>query len=156
MSNVRRRNMQSNYVEINRSNILTFSDLYVSVFNAAPWKDGWSLEAVHERFHSFSKYPSFFGLGHITNGLPDALAFGWSERWTSGWQYHLKEMCVASHCQRQGLGGKLIAELEQRLLLQGICRVFLETGHSAPAKTFYEQHGYRQLALVSLAKAIDA
>ena len=148
--------MQSNYIEIDRSNILTFSDLYVSVFNDAPWNDGWSLEVVHERFHSFSKYPSFFGLGHITNGLPDALAFGWSERWANGWHYHLKEMCVASHCQRQGLGGKLIAELEQRLLLQGIGRVFLETGHSAPARAFYEQHGYRQLALVSLAKAIDA
>ena len=148
--------MLSNYVQIDRENILAFSDLYVSVFNAAPWKDGWSIEAVHERFQSFSKYPSFFGVGHFTNGLPDALAFGWSERWASGWHYHLKEMCVASHCQRQGLGSKLITELEQRLHLQGIDRVFLETGQSAPARTFYEQHGYKQLALVSLAKTIDA
>ncbi len=148
--------MQSHYVQIDQNSILTFSDLYVSVFNAPPWKDGWSLEAVHERFLSFFKYPSFFGLGHITNGLPDALAFGWSERWVNGWHFHLKEMCVASHGQRQGLGGKLIAELEQRLLLQRIGRVFLETGHSAPARAFYEKHGYRQLALVSMAKAIDA
>ena len=148
--------MQSHYVQIDKSNILAFSDLYVSVFNAAPWKDGWSLEAVHERFRSFSNYPSFFGLGHVADGRPNALAFGWSERWVNGWHYHLKEMCVAPHVQRRGLGGKLIAELEQRLLLQGIGRVFLETGHSAPARAFYERHGYRQLALVSMAKSIEA
>ena len=73
-----------------------------------------------------------------------------------GWHFHLKEMCVAPNAQRRGLGGKLIAELEQYLLRQGISRVFLETGHSAPARTFYERHGYKQLSLVSLAKAIEA
>jgi aminoglycoside 6'-N-acetyltransferase I len=148
--------MQPQYVQIDRNSILTFADLYLSVFNAAPWNDGWSLEAVRERFHSFSRYPSFFGLGHVANSLPNALAFGWSERWVNGWHYHLKEMCVAPHAQRRGLGGRLIAELEQRLLRRGIGRVFLETGHSAPARTFYERHGYKQLSLVSLAKAIEA
>ena len=148
--------MQSHYVQIDRNSILAFADLYVSVFNAAPWNDGWSLEAVRERFHSFSEYPSFFGLGHVENALPAALAFGWSERWVNGWHFHLKEMCVAPNAQRRGLGGKLIAELEQHLLRQGISRVFLETGHSAPARTFYERHGYKQLSLVSLAKAIEA
>ena len=148
--------MQSHYVQIDRNNILEFAELYVSVFNAAPWNDGWSLEAVRERFHSFSNYPSFFGLGYVANALPSGLAFGWSERWVDGWHYHLKEMCVAPHAQREGLGGKLIAELEQRLLRQGISRVFLETGQSAPAKTFYERHGYKQLSLVSLAKSIEA
>ena len=148
--------MKSHYVQIDRNNILSFSDLYISVFNAAPWNDGWSLEAVAERFHSFSEYPSFFGLGHVENALPDALAFGWGERWVNGWHFHLKEMCVAPHVQRRGLGGKLIAELEQQLLRQGIRRVFLETGHTAPARTFYERHGYKQASLVSLAKSIEA
>ena len=148
--------MQAHYVQIDRNNILAFADLYVSVFNAAPWNDGWSLEAVRERFHSFSEYPSFFGLGHVENAVPVALAFGWSERWVNGWHFHLKEMCVAPHVQRQGLGGKLIVELEQHLLRQEISRVFLETGHSAPARTFYERHGYKQLSLVSLAKTIEA
>ena len=148
--------MQSQYVQLDRKNILGFADLYLSVFNEAPWKDGWSLEAVHERFRSFSSFPSFYGVGQVTDGSPDALCFGWSERWVNGWHFHLKEMCVASHVQRQGVGGKLIAELQQRLLLQGIGRVFLETGISAPARSFYEQHGFKQLSLVSLAKSIEA
>ena len=67
--------MQSHYVQIDRNSILAFADLYVSVFNAAPWNDGWSVEAVRERFHSFFQYPSFFGLGHVENALPAALAF---------------------------------------------------------------------------------
>ena len=148
--------MQSRYVQLDPENILEFAELYVAVFNASPWNDGWALEAVRERFLSFSNFPSFFGLGHITDGLPDALSFGWSERWVNGWHFHLKEMCVAPRVQRQGVGGKLISELQQRLLRQGISRVFLETGNSAPARSFYERHGYKQLSLVSLAKSIDA
>jgi aminoglycoside 6'-N-acetyltransferase I len=148
--------MQSHYVQIDRHSILEFADLYVSVFNAAPWNDGWSLEAVRERFSSFAEYPSFFGLGHVENALPHALAFGWLERWVNGWHFHLKEMCVAPQVQRRGVGGKLMAELEQHLLRQGVRRVFLETALAAPARAFYERHGYKQLSLVSLAKAIEA
>ena len=148
--------MQSRFVELNEDSILHFSDLYLSVFNAAPWNDGWSVAAVVERFQSFSKYPTFYGLGHTIEGTPNGLAFGWSERWTNGWHFHLKEMCVAPSVQRQGVGGKLLSELEQRLLRQGIGRIFLETGSSAPARTFCERQGYRQLSLLSLAKSIEA
>jgi aminoglycoside 6'-N-acetyltransferase I len=148
--------MQSPYLQLDKVNIVDFSDLYIAVFNAAPWKDGWSKEAVIERFESFACYPTFFGLGHFSNGIPSALAFGWSERWVSSWQFHLREMCVAPTAQRQGLGAKVLAELESRLFHRGVGRVFLETGHSAPAKTFYERQGYKQISLVSLAKQIEA
>ena len=148
--------MQCRFVQLTKENILHFSDLYASVFNAAPWNDGWSVAAVAERFESFSKYPTFFGVGHIMDETPSGLAFGWSERWVDDWHFHLKEMCVAPNAQRQGFGGKLLSELEQRLIGQGIGRVFLETGKSTPARNFYEKQGYRQLSLVSLSKAIEA
>ena len=65
-------------------------------------------------------------------------------------------MCVAPTAQRQGLGAKVLTELETRLCHRGVARVFLETGQSAPAKTFYERQGYKQLSIVSLAKQIEA
>ena len=148
--------MQSPYLQLDKDNIHEFSDLYIAVFNAAPWRDGWSKEAVRERFDSFACYPTFFGLGYFTKGSSAALAFGWSERWVNNWLFHLKEMCVAPTAQRQGLGAKVLTELEIRLCHRGVARVFLETGQSVPAKTFYERQGYKQLSLVSLAKQIEA
>ena len=70
--------MQSRFIQIDEDNIGTFSELYATVFNASPWNDGWSATAVAERFASFSKYPTFFGIGHIGDGVPNGLAFGWS------------------------------------------------------------------------------
>jgi ribosomal protein S18 acetylase RimI-like enzyme len=84
------------------------------------------------------------------------MVLGWNERWTRGWHFHLKEMCVATALQRQGIGRRLIDELENRLAGRGVHRVFLETGESAPARRFYEASGYRNFRLVSLAKSIEA
>lgn len=148
--------MRLRFVQVDQENIQDFSGLYASVFNSAPWNDGWSASAIAERFASFSEYPTFFGLGHLSDEGPNGLAFGWSERWVNGWHFHLKEMCVAPNAQRQGLGGKLLLELEQCLRQRGIGRVFLETGSGAPARAFYERQGYKQLSLVSMAKIIEA
>ena len=148
--------MQSSFVVIEQSNILQFCDLYIAVFNAAPWHDGWTPEAVRERFESFACYPTFYGIAHFTNRKPDAIAFGWTERWINKWHFHLKEMCVAPDAQGRGIGSNVLSELEVRLRNRDVDRIFLETGQSAPARKFYEASGYKQNSLVSLAKKIEA
>jgi ribosomal protein S18 acetylase RimI-like enzyme len=148
--------MRSGFIEIDGQNIALFVGLYASVFNAAPRNDRWTEDAVRERFEAFVRFPGFYGLGHMTDSSPAAMVFGWKERWMEGWHFHLKEMCVATALQRQGIGSMLLEELESRLAGHGVHRVLLETGEATPARRFYEASGYRRFRLVSLRKSLEA
>ncbi len=50
----------------------------------------------------------------------------------------------------------MLAAFEKKLANAGITQVFLQTGPTVPARRFYAKLGYEELALVSLAKRIDA
>jgi aminoglycoside 6'-N-acetyltransferase I len=148
--------MQFEVVEITQENIHSFAGLYIDVFNQPPWNDGWSKTAVLERFQSFAAFPRFRGLGYLTAGHPTALVFGWGERWTNGWNFHVREMCVAVPLQRGGFGKRLLLAFEKQLFAEGFKSVFLETGQAVAARKFYEGLGYKNLSLVSLSKNADA
>ena len=148
--------MPTEIVPLVPENIASFARLYQSVFNGPPWHDGWSEEGVLERLTSFAQYPKFCGLGCLIDENPVALALGWGERWVGGWHFHIKELYVASEVQRQKVGTKLLSAFELELSRQGYKRVFLETGESAPARMFYEKHGYSRIKLATLAKSIEA
>lgn len=148
--------MQLEVVTITQTNLDSFANLYIDVFNQPPWNDGWSKTAVLERFRSFAAFPNFRGLGYLTAGNPTALVFGWGERWTDGWKFHIREMCVAGPLQRAGFGKSLLLAFEHQLFSEGFKSVFLETGQATPARKFYEKLGYKNLSLVSLSKNADA
>ena len=126
--------MQLEVVTITQENIESFVGLYIDVFNRPPWNDGWSETAVLERFRSFATFPRFRGLGYLSAGSPSALVFGWGERWTTSWNFHIREMCVAVPLQRGGFGKGLLIAFEQQLFSEGFKSVFLETGQAAPAR----------------------
>ena len=148
--------MQSEAVAVTQANIESFAGLYKEVFNQPPWNDGWSQEAVLERFSSFAEFPKFRGLGYLINDKPNALVFGWGERWTTGWHFHIREMCVSVALQGRGYGTRLLHEFELQLFSEGFQNIFLETGKEPPARLFYEKLGYKKLSLVSLSKSSDA
>jgi len=50
-------------VHVDFKNISAFAQLYMSVFNAPPWNDGWSEAAVVERLESLAQIPRFYGIG---------------------------------------------------------------------------------------------
>lgn len=142
------------FVPLNTTNIMGYVDVYRSVFNAPPWNDGWSTEAASERLRVFTSFPTFQGIGLVRDSRPAGLALGWGERWTEGWTFHLKEMCLAQTLHRQGLGTRLMNALEESLRRQGFDSIHLQTGRTAPAANFYQQQGFRSLDLVSLAKRL--
>jgi aminoglycoside 6'-N-acetyltransferase I len=147
--------MQYDLVPIAAENIREYVPLYVSVFNAAPWNDGWSEDSAFERLTSFAAMPKFRGLAIIEEHSPIGLVLGWGERWVKGWVFHVKEMCIAESRQRKGLGKVLMQGLEDSLLAEGFTGVYLQTGRSAPAKDFYQSLGYSEMPIVSLRKGFS-
>ncbi|MFT3735120.1 MAG: GNAT family N-acetyltransferase [Rhodocyclaceae bacterium] len=126
--------------------------LYVSVFNAAPWNDGWHPMVVLERLQSFAQFPRFECMVLLCDGQPVAAVLGWGERWVNSWVFHIKEMFVNGARQRQGLGKHLFEAFETCLRLKGFTGAYLQTGEAAPARQFYEQMGYERFNVVSLRK----
>jgi aminoglycoside 6'-N-acetyltransferase I len=144
--------MQFNLVPIAVESMQKYVPLYVSVFNAPPWNDGWSEQSALERLSSFAAIPKFRGLALIEERIPVGLVLGWGERWANGWVFHVKEMCISESRQRKGLGTVLMKGFEDLLLTEGFTGIYLQTGRSAPAKDFYQDLGYSEMPIVSLRK----
>jgi GNAT superfamily N-acetyltransferase len=148
--------MTREFVPLSEQNIERFASLYVAVFNAPPWRDGWSLPVASERLRSFAQDPHFHGLGLLQANEPVGLVLGAAERWTNGWILHLKEMCVATELQGGGVGRELHAQFERMLKQSSFIGVHLQTGLNAPARHFYERLGYEQYGNVPLRKRLQA
>ena len=139
---------------INAGTVDRFVPLYVAVFNAPPWNDGWTEAAALERLAAFAAEARFVGLGAWRGGEPVGLVLGNGERWTDRWLFHLREMCVATACQGEGVGRALMARFEDELRRAKYSTVFLQTGHAAPARTFYEAAGFETYGHVPLHKRL--
>jgi len=142
------------HVHLHRDNVHEFASLYVAVFNAPPWNDGWSTTAVVERLQSFAGNPAFKGFGLKSQGEEVALVLGWRERWIHSWEFHVKEMCVHPDRQGQGIGTHLIQLLEEELYSEGVSAITLQTGSNTPAKAFYEGLNFKAIGLSSLSKKL--
>lgn len=80
-----------------------------------------------------------FLVGYL-DGEPVACG-GWRRRDTS--TVEIKRMYVADGLRGQGLGQRMLAEIEAGAAAAGACRVVLNTGYrQAEAMRFYEAHGY--------------
>jgi ribosomal-protein-alanine N-acetyltransferase len=73
-----------------------------------------------------------------------AFVLGWRRDRTVG---HVITLDVTASARRQGLGRRLMAELEGRFRIAGVPLVQLETAvTNTPAIRFYERLGYRKVA----------
>jgi aminoglycoside 6'-N-acetyltransferase I len=142
------------FTPLSEQTIERFAPLYVAVFNEPPWRDGWSLSIATERLQSFARDPLFRGLGVLQDHNPIGLVLGCGERWSTGWVFHLKEMCVATTHQGHGVGRAMLAQLEALLRLSNFTSVHLQTGRNAPARKFYEAAGYSEYGNVPLRKKL--
>lgn len=147
--------MQTQLVPLSLDNIAELAPLYCSVFNSPPWNDGWTEAAAIERLESFAKYPRFHGLALFKDGAPAALVLGWGERWVHGWVFHIKELCVRTETQNQGIGHRLMLSFEEALSTESFQSVYLQTGENAPARSFYSKLGYEKFGIVSLRKRLQ-
>ena len=146
--------MDREFSTLSGQNVERFAPLYVAVFNEPPWRDGWSLPVATERLQSFARDPQFRGLGVLQANNPIGLVLGCGERWSTGWVFHLKEMCVATAYQGCGIGNTTLSQLEAMLKLSNFTGIHLQTGRSAPARKFYEAAGYSEYGNVPLRKQL--
>lgn len=57
--------------------------------------------------------------------------------------FYLREMCIKSALQRNGIGRKLYSELEIKLIEKGVRSIYLTTKYNIPASQFYQKNGFK-------------
>lgn len=147
--------MKTDFAVVRECEVESFAEIYVEVFNAPPWRDGWTVPVATERLRTLAQTPRLEALGAFQNGKPVGLVLGNGERWMKGWVLHIREMFVAPALQRTGVGRRLLAELETSLA-NNYTSMYLQTGGRVPASAFYASCGYTTIDLISMKKQIGA
>ena len=88
--------MNTDFAVVSEREIDGFSELYTEVFNAPPWRDGWTVPVATERLRALAQTPRLEALGAFQDGKPVGLVLGNGERWVKGWALHIREMFIAS------------------------------------------------------------
>ncbi len=130
------------YSEITKDDLQAMSQLFMEVFNEAPWNDKWTIETAYKRLEMFYNSPGFDGLLQYEEGKLVALILGIAEAYFDGTSFRIIEFCVDNHQQRSGYGSKLLAAFKERLKQKGMKDIFLLTCRGESTEGFYQKNGF--------------
>lgn len=120
-------------------------NLFINVFNQAPWHDEWEIGNAKEYLTDFIHTPGFIGIMAMKDNEVIGFIFGNCKKWWSGKEYFIQEMCVNTDLQGSGIGTALLDSLAKTLKEQHIQRINLLTNRDVPANTFYNNKGFETL-----------
>lgn len=126
---------------INKRDLKSCAALYAQVFASAPWLEPWTIEAAFNRLTYFYESLGFVGVLVEKEDLI-GFALGNAEPFHSGDLFYLREMCIAPNNQSQGLGRRVISELENELRSRNLQSIYLTTERDIPAAQFYINNGF--------------
>lgn len=133
--------MKINQMKIN--NIDEYAQLFMSVFNSAPWNDKWTYETAKVKILNLMNTDTFLGLELIDNEKLTGIIFGQKEQYYSGVHFQIQEFCVRSDLQGKGYGSKLLEELVKRLKEESIEHIYLITSKGERTEDFYQSKGFK-------------
>lgn len=130
---------------LERSDLEACAALFAQVFSSAPWNEPWHADGALARLEHFFESPGAVGVVALGEDRAlDGFLLGNLEPYVEGKLFYLREMCVATHRQGQGIGSQLYHALARELASSGDVRaVYLATGRAIPAAGFYQGLGFR-------------
>ncbi|MBU3127860.1 GNAT family N-acetyltransferase [Clostridium tagluense] len=132
----------NNIISIENQHILKCSELYIEVFNAEPWNDKWTLETAHKRLNDIYISTNFEGVLYVEDEQIKGAIFGNYEQFYDGIHYNLREMFISNELQGQGIGSKVLNELEKRLKGIGVTTIILFTSKENKTSKFYLKNNF--------------
>lgn len=117
--------------------------LFDSVFTEAPWKDSWTTESARQRLSEIHRTPGFVGLVFCERDKIIGFILGYCEECSGMKEFCVQEMCVRNDRQREGIGTRLLSDLEKKLKEMGVNHIYLVTMKGTPAEHFYNRNDYQ-------------
>ena len=113
----------------------------VSVYNAPPWNDKWTVETAMESLTDISDIPKFFG-NVIVDGdkIIDAI-IGHIRRYATESTFYIDEFFITEKYRGIGLAKDLYQTSIKQLQQRGISGAFFTTLKNSQVYKFYVKHG---------------
>ncbi|NJR18185.1 MAG: GNAT family N-acetyltransferase [Calothrix sp. CSU_2_0] len=119
------------------------ASLFIEVFNSEPWKESWDFEKAKFLLSQILNTPNCVGLILQQQNIILGFVIGYCEQRDKGKNFFLKEMCVRSNQQRQGIGTKLIQNLIYQLNQAGVNLIYLLTMKDEYTEEFYSKNSFQ-------------
>lgn len=116
--------------------------LFVQVFASEPWNEVWPPSAARRRLEDLVRSPGFLGVAAFRENELAGFALGRLEAYQGEEHFYLQEMCVSTRWQRQGVGTKVLAQLEARLKERDCRQIYLLTARDSAPEAFYLHLGF--------------
>lgn len=119
------------------------AELFCDVFNAPPWNDSWSVDQAKGRLLDIINTPGFRGMAEYSGDSIVGFIMGHEEQCFDGVHFQILEFCVARNMQRQGIGGRMLAEFTEYLHGCNIVNIYLLTMKGQRTEGFYQKNGFK-------------
>ncbi|WNY23618.1 Acetyltransferase YpeA [Methanimicrococcus hongohii] len=127
------------FSEFTFNRIPEVSDIFIEAFNAPPWNDNWTKETAEKRLKQQLSSPYDYGLICEIDGKIAGMIIGKEEQYCDEIHFTIKEFCTSIDFRGQGIGRKIIQELESRLKERGVHKIFLATIQSEGTVGVYQK-----------------
>ena len=81
----------------------------------------------------------------MIDGKLEAVSLGMLRHWWEGTNYIIEEFCVSPDMQRQNIGSRFMAMIEEDIKKRGVAGIFLQTDSGKPSYRFYKKNGFGEL-----------
>ena len=137
---------QYNIRLLNIKDEILIKDLFVDVFINEPWNDDWSNEEqLNKYLEDIIDNKNSLSIGLFNNGELLGISLGSIIHWCSGTEYYIRELCIKSTHQHQGMGTLFLKLIEDYLHQKNISSIILSTDIGTPAYDFYTKNNFNEL-----------
>ena len=119
-----------------------YAELYMSVFNSAPYYDVWTAETASARIKSIMSTETFAGKTVYTVSGLAGMICGQKEPYYDGMHFHIQEFCVLPSAQRSGLGTALLRSLREELSKDCVKSIYVVTSKNTDTEVFLYGQGF--------------
>ncbi|PSB05883.1 hypothetical protein C7B62_24210 [Pleurocapsa sp. CCALA 161] len=129
---------------IAKLDLQVISQLYVSVFSSPPWNEDWEFTWAYERLNWIYQSQGFAGYIALDSKQILGAIMGHFVPFKGKKGFEIVEFLVAANYQNQGIGKKLLTQLELNLKQDNYDYIWLLTAKDSSAESFYCQRNYQR------------
>ena len=127
--------------KILKADLEELAKLMVSVYNAPPWNNKWTVETALESLTDISDFPKFFGNVIVDGNKIIGGIIGHIRRYGSESTFYIDEFFISEEYRGTGLAKELYQTSIKQLQEIGISGAFFTTLKNSRAYNFYIKQG---------------
>ncbi len=130
------------FADMDIADLREYAELFVSVFNAPPWNDCWTVLTARMRIGVLLNTGNCVGKAAYDNGQLIGIILRQKEHFFDGVHFRIEEFCVRTDCQQNGYGTRLLSALKDELNAIGVVNIYLITQRGETTEGYYQKRGF--------------